>query len=211
MGVLKMRPLHIFFSLMILLFVSFFVSCSTEVSFTLTTDDSVEIRFAGGAGEAFSKMISQAAGAEADSVIDTTAVTYELAKAGFSNVKVEQKAGGTVFITMTDLNKSSYIFTSGILKIEKGKLKTAITRKSLENFYLSADEQTRTTLDLFLAPVFNNEKMSEAEYLEMVGSFYGSAASKEVAESSVKINLTGRDGKTETQRIPLVKLLCGSF
>jgi hypothetical protein len=185
-----------------------FASCTTEVTLTVKPDDSVDIRFEGGAGNAFTKMI---AGGSTDAIIDTDTVTYELARAGFSNVKAEQKGGGAVLISMSDLKQSSYVFSSGIAKVEKGRLSAAITRKSLEDFYKSADEQTRMTLDLFLAPVFNDEIMSEEEYLEMLGSFYGEAAAKEVSESVVKISLISLDGTKETLRFPLVQLLCGNF
>ena len=198
-----------------------FASCTTEVTLTVKPDDSVDIRFEGGAGNAFTKMIASASGVagttgtsgagSTDAIIDTDTVTYELARAGFSNVKAEQKTGGTVLISMSDKKKSSYIFTSGIVKAEKGRLSAAITRKSLEDFYKSADEQTRMTLDLFLAPVFNDEVMSEAEYLEMVASFYGNDAAKEVSESVVKINLISKDGAKETLTYPLSQIFCGNF
>ena len=198
-----------------------FASCTTEVTLTVKPDDSVDIRFEGGAGNAFTKMIASASGVagttgtsgagSTDAIIDTDTVTYELARAGFSNVKAEQKTGGAVLISMSDKKKSSYIFTSGIVKAEKGRLSAAITRKSLEDFYKSADEQTRMTLDLFLAPVFNDEVMSEDEYLEMVASFYGNDAAKEVSESVVKINLISKDGAKETLTYPLSQIFCGNF
>ena len=202
-------------TLSLLIISIFLVSCTTEVTLSVQKDDSVEIHFEGGAGDAFTKMISSAAGvgmnSDGSNVVDTEAVSYELAKAGFSNVKVEQKAGGLVLINMSDKKSSSYIFTSGIIKSEKGKLSAAITRKSLEDFYNSADEQTRMTLDLFLAPVFNNETMSEAEYLEMLGSFYGDGAADEVSKSVVKINLISKDGSKQTLKYPLSKILCGNL
>ena len=205
--IMKNRPL-------ILIFLSFFfISCTTEVTLAVQPDNSVTIKFDGGAGEAFTKMISSAAGmgGEAENLIDTDAVSFELAKAGFSDVKINQKKGGSVSITMSDKKQSSYIFTSGIAKCEKGKLSTVITRKSLEDFYASADEQTRMILDLFLAPVFNDEEMTEAEYIEMVSSFYGAGAAKEVGSSFVKINLISKDGKKETINYPLSQIFCGSF
>ncbi len=195
---------------LILIFVSLlFISCTTEVTLTVKADDSVDIRFNGGAGEAFTKMISSAAGLGGDALIDVNAVSFELAKAGFSDVKVNQKDGGAVQISMCDKKQTSYVFSSEIVKLQKGNLKAAVTRKSLENFYNSADEQTRMILDLFLAPVFNDEYMSEAEYLEMVGSFYGEGAAKEVSESFVKVNLISKDGTKETLNYPLSQLLCG--
>ena len=199
-----------------LVFISLFlISCTTEVTLSVQKDDSVDIHFEGGAGEAFTKMITSAAGVgmsdDGAALVDTEAVSYELAKAGFSSVKVEEKTGGLVLIDMSDKKSSSYIFTSGIIKSEKEKLSAAITRKSLEEFYNSADEQTRMTLDLFLAPVFNNEIMSEEEYLEMLGSFYGDGAADEVSKSVVKINLLSKDGSKQTLKYPLSQLLCGNL
>lgn len=196
---------------LLLITLLFFISCTTEVTLTLKADDSLAIRFEGGAGEAFTKMISSASGLAGDSLVDPDSVSFELAKAGFADVKVEEKAGAAVTISMSDKTKNSYIFSSEIIKAEKGKLKAAITRKSLEDFYNNADEQTRMTLDLFLAPVFNNENMSEDEYLEMLGSFYGEAAAKEVSQSLVKINLISKDGSKETLTYPLTQVFCGNF
>ena len=195
---------------LLILLISLFTSCTTEVTLTLNQDDSVAIQFEGGAGQAFAKMISSDSEA-GELLIDTDSVSYELAKAGFSDVKVSQKKGGAVSIIMNDKKQNSYLFSSKIVKAEKGKLISAITRKSLEDFYNSSDEQTRMILDLFLAPVFNNEEMSEEEYIEMVGAFYGEGAAKEVSESFVKINLISKDGTKETQNIPLTQLLCGNF
>ena len=194
-----------------ILFSLCFISCTTEVTLTVQPDNSVTIKFDGGAGEAFTKMISSAAGmgSESENLIDTEVVSYELAKAGFSDVKINQKKGGAVSITMSDKKQTSYIFTSGIAKCEKGRLSAVITRKSLEDFYTSADEQTRMILDLFLAPVFNDEEMTEAEYIEIVSSFYGALAAKEVGSSFVKINLISKDGKKETLNYPLTQVFCG--
>ena len=199
----------------LLLIFFLFVSCSTEVTLTLNKDDSVDISFEGGAGKAFAKMISSAAGIsgadENQLLIDADSVSYELAKAGFSDVKVNQKKEGSVSISMKDMKQTSYLFTSKIVKAENGRLLAAISRKSLEDFYSSSDEQTRMILDLFLAPVFNAEEMTEKEYLEMVSSFYGDAAGKEVGESLVKINLISKDGSKQTIAYPLSQIFCGLF
>ena len=72
-------------------------------------------------------------------------------------------------------------------------------------------KQTEKLPNYFLSPVFNNDYMSEEEYLEMLASFYGEPAAKEVQDSFVKIILIGKNGKKEEQNLPLVQLLCGSF
>ncbi len=205
----------------LLIFPLLFISCQAEVTLTVQKDDSVAITFEGAAGPAFTRMISSAAGmnvaagAESqdngDFLIDEESVSYELAKAGFSDVKVLQKKGGAVRISMTDKAQRSYLFTSKIVNAEKGKLSASLSRKSLEDFYASADEQTRMILDLFLAPVFNDEEMTEAEYLEMVGAFYGETAEKEVGKSIAIINLISKDGSKETLVYPLSQIFCGLF
>ena len=119
--------------LFLLLILTLLTSCTAEVTLTLKQDDSLDIRFEGGAGAAFTKMINAATGMN-DLLIDSDSVSYELAKAGFADVKVNQAKGGLVTISMSDKKQSSYIFTSGILKSEKGNLKAAISRKSLEDF-----------------------------------------------------------------------------
>ena len=63
----------------------------------------------------------------------------------------------------------------------------------------------------YLAPVFNNETMSETEYLEILGSFYGDGAADEVSKSIVKINLVSKDGSKQTLKYPLSQLLCGNL
>ena len=53
--------------------------------------------------------------------------------------------------------------------------------------------------------------MSEEEYLEMLGSFYGDGAADEVSKSIVKINLVSKDGSKQTLKYPLSQLLCGNL
>lgn len=193
-----------------LLFSVFLFSCNVDLQLSLKKDGSVDITFNGGAGKAFSKMILSATGESADSIYDTKEIGYELAKAGFSNVKVVKgKTGTDLVITMTDLKQSSYLFTSGIVREEKGVLKTHITPKSLKDFYASADEQTQMVLDLFLAPVFNDEQMSVAEYLEMLGTIYGADAAREVDESVINVTSVALDGTKSQKRISFGGLMCG--
>lgn len=183
------------------------VSCTSEISIKLNKDNSVNISLSAGAGEAFTKMLMNTTGDNA--IIDEKQVTYELVKAGFSDVKVKASGKSNVNITLVDRNCSSYLFTSGMFSAEKGKLGVNITPETLKDFYDSADEQTVNVLDLFLAPIFNDEKMSEKEYLEMVGTFYGENAAKEIADSVILINIENADGGKSKFHMPLAEVLCG--
>lgn len=211
-----MKKLFLYLAVLFL-FSVIFTSCSVDLKLTLKKDGSVDIAFAGGTGEAFTKMILAAAGsqsgqgAQGTKTIDVKQVSYELAKAGFSNVKADAKSASDIRITMSDLKKSSYIFTSGLVKAENKQLKLNITKQVLIDFYDSADEQTKMILDLFLAPVFNDEEMSQSEYIEMLGTFYGQDSANEVENSYVTITLIDLEGKNQSQKIPMSQIMCGEF
>lgn len=181
------------------------VSCTSEITVKLNKDNSVNITLNAGAGDAFTKMLMNTTGD--NGAIDEKQVGFELAKAGFSDVNVKTYGKSDVKITMKDKTCSSYLFKSGMFTVKNGVLSLEITPATLKEFYDSADEQTLNVLDLFLAPVFNDEKMSEEEYLEMVGAFYGSNASNEIRNSVVIINIENADGNISTFRLPLPQVL----
>lgn len=185
----------------------FLSSCNVDLSLVLQKDGSVDISFEGGAGQAFTKMIFAAAGGS-DQSIDVKQVSYELAKAGFTKVDCSAKDLSSVRISMKDEKRQSYIFSSGIVSLEKDNLKLNITRKSLVDFYNSSDEQLKMILDLFLAPVFNDEDIPEEEYIELLGTFYGEESAKEVSDSYINIKISNYKGESQTQRLPFSRLMC---
>lgn len=188
-----------------------FSSCSLELSFTLKNDNSLDVTLEAGGGESFTKMLFDAAGVE-DSAIDVKQLESELSNSGFTNVQCENKGDGDssskVQIKFTDAGLKSYIFTSGLLLVDGGKLELNLAKEKLVNFYNVCDEQTRMLLDLFLAPVFNDESMTEEEYLEMLGTFYGQSCADEIKSTDIKIRLTDCDKTFKVIKIPLSSLMC---
>ena len=171
--------------------------------------------FNGGAGDAFSKLISSATGGY--NIIDSQAVKAELEKEGFSNVQVTVKSSSDVQIKMTDKNRSTYIYSSGLLKNKEdaaknvSKLVLDFSNKNIKEFYASADEQTCMILDLFVAPVFNDEIMPASNYISLLGSVYGSEAGDEIKNSTVRVNLVSANGEKTTAEYELAQILSGNF
>ncbi len=216
------------FTLTLLISTFFLSSCSLDLNLTLQKDGSVSISFEGGAGQAFTQMLLSASGigntddgegtdpsqssSQATNALnqslDFKEIEYELAKAGFSNIKSQSQGTSSVRLSMQDLKRTSYLFTSGLLTYENKQLKLNLNRKALVDFYNSADQQTLMILDLFLAPVFNDEEMSESDYIEMLATFYGQDAADEVRDSFINITITNLDGKKSQQKIPFSRLLC---
>lgn len=191
-------------------FVIFFTlsSCSAKINLRVQKDGSVDVSFNGGAGAAFTKMILAATGGEESFNIDEIAT--ELSKNGFSDVTASSKGISEVILNFKDRRKSSFLFGAGILEMKNNQLLLNLNRQSLKAFYESADENLQMILDLFLAPVFNDEQMSQEEYLEMLGTFYGSAAAKEVQESKVEFVIQNPNGEKINYSYSLAQILCSN-
>ena len=189
-----------------------FASCTSEITLELKKDGSVEVEFSGAAGNAFATLIKSAGGmsetADSGSVIfDTKEIEYEMGTNGFSNIKAVSKKGTDLTVSMTDKNRKSALFTSGVVSIENGKLSVSLSPQNLVKFYKSADSQTVMFLDMLLAPVFNDEKMSQEEYSEVLEAFYGEEIAKEMKDSRFRITLKNPDGTQTVQTVPFIKLL----
>ena len=189
-----------------------FASCTSEITLELKKDGSVEVEFSGTAGNAFATLIKSAGGmsetADSGSVIfDTKEIEYEMGTNGFSNIKAVSKKGTDLTVSMTDKNRKSALFTSGVVSIENGKLSASLSPQNLVKFYKSADSQTVMFLDMLLAPVFNDEKMSQEEYSEVLEAFYGEEIAKEMKDSRFRITLKNPDGTQTVQTVPFIKLL----
>lgn len=175
----------------------------------MNSDNSVHIDFNSTGGDVFAKLIMNSESGEDSSFIDEKQISSELQKAGFSDVKISNSTLQNVQLSFTDKNQSSYLFSSGILTTKNGKLGVNLSAQNLKTFYDSADEQIVSVLDLFLAPVFNDEMMSEDEYLQTVAAFYGEKMANELKDSVILLTLVNADGSKKEQKIPYVKFFCG--
>ena len=188
-------------------------SCTSEITLELKKDGSVNVEFSGAAGNAFAALINSASGMSSENassgsvIFDTNEIEYEMGANGFSKVKAVSKKGADLTIAMTDKNQKSALFTSDVVKIEKGKLTATLSPENLVKFYNAADSQTVQFLDMLLAPIFNDEQMTDEEYTEVLASFYGDQIAQEMNSSSFRITLKNPDGSQVVQTIPFVKLL----
>lgn len=189
-----------------------FTGCTSEISLELKKDGSVTVDFDGVAGDAFASLINAAAGGDTSAssqnlVFKTDEIEYEMSQNGFSNVKAVSKNGRGLSVSMTDKNGKSALFSSGVVSTKNGKLGIVLDREKLLNFYNQTDSQTAMFLDMLLAPVFNDEKMSEEEYLEVLASFYGQEIADEIGAADFRITLKNADGTQSIHTIKITKLL----
>ena len=205
------------FKISIIFSVFLFFSCSAEITLEAKKDGGVKISYAGDfSGEFLQFLINQDDGNDEpyfdnleNAEIDVQVLKESLKNSGFENVQIISGKLKNLLITMEDKSQKSALFYSKLLKIQNGTISVDFSYENLKNFYENADEQLQSDLDLLLAPVFNDEKMSETEYLETIAAFYGEKMAGELAESFVRLIVINADGKKQVQKISIPKLLCG--
>ena len=205
------------FKVLIIFSVFLFFSCSAEITLEAKKDGGVKISYAGDfSGEFLQFLINQDDGNDEtdfdnleNAEIDVQVLKESLKNSGFENVQIISGKLKNLLITMEDKSQKSALFYSKLLKIQNGTISVDFSYENLKNFYENADEQLQSDLDLLLAPVFNDEKMSETEYLETIAAFYGEKMAGELAKSFVRLIVINADGKKQVQNIFIPKLLCG--
>lgn len=194
-----------------------FFSCYAEITFEAEKDSCVKISYTGDfSGEFLQFMMSQD-GEISDlgqkdfenSELDKQTLKESLENSGFENVQIVSGKLKKLIFKMEDKSKKSALFMTNLLKMQNGTISVDFSYENLKKFYDNADEQLQSDLDLLLAPVFNDERMSETEYLETVAAFYGDKMADELAESFIKLIIINADGKKQVQKISIPKLLCG--
>ena len=149
---------------------------------------------------------SAAADDDGNVLIDVNAITHELEKSGFVNVDIEKKNVIDFDVSMDDFFGNSILISSGLLSSTADEFSANITAAKFADFYNKADDDLVNILDMFLAPVFNDEEMWESEYVELLASFYGDDVANEIKESSLKITLEDVNGKKKSKTVSLAKL-----
>ena len=205
------------FKILMFFSVFLFFSCSAEIVFEVKKDGNVKISYDGDlSGDFLQFLINQNdKNAELDlenienTELDVEVLTESLKNSGFENVQILSGKLKNILITMEDKSQKSVLFYSKLLKMQNGSLSVDFSYENLRNFYENADEQLQSDLDLLLAPVFNDEKMTETEYLETIATFYGEKMASELAESFISLIVINIDGKQQVQKISIPKILCG--
>lgn len=194
-----------------------FFSCSAEIVFEVKKDGNVKISYDGDLSGDFLQFLINQNGKNTEldlgnienTELDVEVLTESLKNSGFENVQILSGKLKNILITMEDKSQKSVLFYSKLLKMQNGSLSVDFSYENLRNFYENADEQLQSDLDLLLAPVFNDEKMTETEYLETIATFYGEKMASELAESFISLIVINIDGKQQVQKISIPKILCG--
>ena len=175
-------------TLTVLASITVFTGCSPAVVVTIAPESATAAENAGNA--AFSAEISPTAEkivrrfTSANSpIFDKAEITKSLTAAGFkiNSLDFPGTAGIAMSLTVPELdgllNKSV-----SVAKADK-RMNLVISRESIKTAIEAMPASTGDYLDLLMAPVFTDEKLSTAEYEDTIGSAYGKTIVAELKKS----------------------------
>lgn len=198
-----MKTLKRIYTLFYLLVLFGFASCSANLSLKAQNDGSVKTDFTADMGAYLSQAlegISANMGGGKD-IINAASLKKAFTGSDFTGVSANVPNKQTVIVsgTIVPLKQQKTfkgVKTSSFVKCEDNKLTLTLSPALLQGFYNSMGQEDRTYLDLFMAPIFTGEKMTQAEYKELVASVYGQELADDMQKGKIVITLTVPDGKS---------------
>lgn len=133
-------------------------------------------------------------------IFETQKIKSSLESAGFSSVKVESPSAEKLRIRC-----------SGRLEnfVEQGadSLTVKVNPANVQKIVSLLGEETKSFFDLLMAPILTGEKMTPAEYTDLVAVVYGENLADELKKSALELKLVSLSGKTKNFSIPLADFL----
>lgn len=208
-----MNMKNIYKNLLVALFCSvilFLTSCKSQIKITFSKN-ACTVKYSTKLGKAlFDTFYAFAGETESEKIFDTEQFKQIFSEGGLKNVSAESKVIDEISIQGDiDGNNGDFISGSSIIKSSNnGKnVEIEFSRNNLLKMYDNMPSIMRSYIDLFLAPVFTEEEMSNEEYLELISSVYGQILADEIKTSTVDFIVVLSDGKTKQFSLELIDLI----
>lgn len=204
---------NIYKNLLVALFCSvilFLTSCKSQIKITFSKN-ACTVKYSTKLGKAlFDTFYAFAGETESERIFDTEQFKQIFSESGLKNVSAESKVIDEISIQGDiDGNNGDFISGSSIIKSSNnGKnVEIEFSRNNLLKMYDNMPSIMRSYIDLFMAPVFTEEEMSNEEYLELISSVYGQILADEIKTSTVDFIVVLSDGKTKQFSLELIDLI----
>lgn len=188
-----------------------FTACQPQISIKAEGDDGATVFFSTGFSESTAKTLKSLTGADSSSPLFNKNDILQLLRAGgaenaTANIPSQTEIAATGTVKSLSQNRLSQI---GLIKSEKGTLTLTIGPRQIVSFYGMLNEDEKSYLDMIMIPALLGEKMSVAEYRELLSSMYGPSFADEIIKGKLTILLTSASGKKKVrQEVTLGDLLC---
>lgn len=188
----------------------FFTSCKSQIKITVSKN-SCTVKYSTKLGKAlFDTFYAFAGETESEKIFDTDQFKEIFSEGGLKNVSAESKAIDEISIQGdTDNQNADFIAGSSIIKSSNAGKNVEIdfSKSNLLAMYDKMPSIMRSYIDLFMAPVFTEEEMTDDEYLELISSVYGQILADEIKDSTIDFTVVAADGKTKKFTLKLIDLI----
>ena len=193
-----MKRFFIFFAI----FTFFFISCDSKIQIDFSGNQKATVHFSTVLGPSILETISAFSDSQnfddEEIILNAQSLGLKNVKSDSSNQKIDFK--GTL---LPDFD--SILLKSNIIQIQNKKIE--LSPQNLLNFYQNCPEDFKTYLDLFMAPVFTQENLSDEEYFSTIQEVYGEPLANEIKNSSINIIFTDEKNRKISKNIPLLNIL----
>lgn len=184
-------PTTFVLSAFLLISALFFASCAPAIRVTLAQDGSATATFSGSLGPAAGEALTRTSGGDGASIgLDPELIKQRLATAGISADEVLVSRGSSLFMKLSIPNVTA--LPGGIIsRPESGNgIVITFSPESINALVDLMPVDTRDALDLLMAPIFSGERLSAAEYEDIMGAAYGKTLREELSSSKFLLSLT---------------------
>ncbi len=194
-------------SIINLLFLS---SCGPEISVKAIQGDGAEISFTTGFSAAAADTLRSISNLPGESPIfapqDITLVLKDMGVqdpvAKTPTVTSIQSSGKIPSVKSSDFSKIKVLDRRG------KSLKVTIGPKQIQAIYQKLNEESKAYFDMMMIPALIGEKMTVAEYRDLLASMYGPTFADELVGGKLTVTLSSPDGKkTSKETLSLGEIL----
>ena len=193
-----MKLTRFFFCTALALSALLFASCRPSISVKALGDDSATILFTTGFSESAARLLHSLTGSDESVPLlnkaDVLAV-LEAVGAVDTSVTIPKSTEITATGTVPQLSKNRIVSSSGILKTDAHSLTLTLGGTQFAAFYELLNDEAKSYFDLLMIPALIGEKMTVAEYKELLASMYGPTFADEIVNGTVSIHLSSSDGR----------------
>ncbi|MBO4320630.1 MAG: hypothetical protein J5857_09210 [Treponema sp.] len=202
----KGKYLYSVFYLVVLFAVS---GCSGKLSVQAKSDMGADIQFSASVGQVISSTLSSLSSSIAggkysggsQNLFSATEIKKAFNGSDFTDVTVTTPSSDSLNMSASIPSASKQTHATGgirasdIVNCTSNKMVLQFSPTSLQKLSADLPKDTKTYLDLFMAPVFTGEKMDKSEYKMLIASIYGDQIASELDKAQITVSLSCPKGK----------------
>ena len=193
----------------------FFASCSSSIEIKAGNQKTADVNFSINLGKEFYDILqnltsgmaelNESSGLDSENIIfSESEIRSNFEGSDFKNLSVKVPNAREIFISgeipspdnQVAVNDGSNIKIANFLTCTDSSLTIILSAQSIQEFVKNLPVETQSYFDLFMAPVFGSEVMSEQDYKNLISLVYGNEISSVLEKASIKVTLLPPEGKS---------------